>query len=107
MLISHLKMRTSQIERLFPLTSGLRSSSVIRKEIGVADHLVVADPLSGRVNDVDESGVGDVESIRSRNGMKERTARVEASNPGNSTVQVVADIAGDLSSKACTYDLMK
>ena len=50
-------------------------------------------------------GVRQVESIRRRNGMEERSARIQSSDLTDFAVKVVSDVAGNMGTKARTYHL--
>ncbi len=55
-------MRAGQVERLVVLASRLRRRTTIDEKVGVPHEVVVADPLTRRVNHVNKTGIGRVES---------------------------------------------
>ena len=76
-------MRTGQIQRLVFLAPWLRGNAQIGEEVDVAADVLVADPLSRGVDDVDEARVGGVEALGGVHGVEEGAARVQARDAGD------------------------
>ena len=92
-------MGALQIHR-FHLTAGLRGSAGVGKEVDMAQDVVIAHPLSGCMNDVDEMGSTLVEPIDGCAPVKSRPCWIESRQSSDPSTHAVPKRGSPVGPKA-------
>ena len=84
----------------FLFTAGLRGSAGVGKEVDMAQDVVIAHPLSGCMNDVDEMGSTLIEPVVGCDPVKSRPCWIEARQSSDPSTHAVAKRGSPVSPQA-------